>query len=260
MRAELAYKDGLWLPRGHDSLALGVPSAAPGAVHALASGGGYSVQPGEGRIVYFGRNRPEVHICVGEDDRQVSRVHGELAHRQSRWWLRNVGRQPIRLPKSRWLFPNEAAFPLADGYTPIHIPGSRQREHLVEVYVTALDQARHNDETVLPEPYHLTTDERLVLVVLGQRYLSVATSPEPLTWDEAARHLTELQPEAAWTPKAVEHYVALVRERLHSAGVPDLMPDELASGNAVTHNVLKELVRSMTLLPSDLTALHGSPP
>ena len=42
--------------------------------------------------------------------------------------MSNLGRLPIRLPKSRWLFPDEDAVPLTD-------------------------------------------DERLLLVVLGQRYL-----------------------------------------------------------------------------------------
>lgn len=257
MKAELRYEDGLWLPRGHESLALGVPSATPGAMYALAAGGGYRVQPAEGRVVYFGRNRPEVHVCVGEDDQQVSRLHGELTNRQGRWWLRNIGRQPIRLPRSRWLFTNEAAVPLADGYTPVHVPGSRAREHLVEVFVTALDGPCPNDETRLPKPYPITDDERLILTVLGQKYLSGDTSPQPLTWEQTARQLAELQPDATWTAKKVEHRVGLVRERLHAAGVPDLTRDEVGEplGNTLNHNLLRELVRSMTVTPEDLEVL-----
>lgn len=71
----------------------------------------------------------------GESDPSVQRTlrQGELTHRQGRWWLSNTGRRPIRLPRSQWLFVNEAAVPLAEGYTPLIVPGSHEREHLLEV-------------------------------------------------------------------------------------------------------------------------------
>ncbi len=257
----LRYPDGRPLPRGHDSLALGVPQAVPGAVHALALSGGYSVGPRESRVIYFGRNRPDVHVCIGEDDRQISRRQGELTHSQGRWWLRNIGLRPIRLPRSQWLFVNEAAVPLAEGYTPLVIPGSHEREHLLEVYVTGVSGnrpvPRHADDTEPPQPHQLSGDERLILVVLGQRYLLHEPSPQPLTWLQAATQLGELQPAARWTESKVAHRVAAVRERLSKAGVGKIVREELEEpiGNALNDNLLKELLLSTTLRPEDLAVL-----
>lgn len=181
MEPKVTYSDGLALPRGHSSLTHGVGRAAPGSVHALALGGGYAVGPRDGRVVYFGRNRPLVHVCVGEDDQQVSRRHGELTHHRGTWWLRNTGRRPIRLPGAQWLFTQQEAIPLAEGYTPLLVPGSRDREHLLEIYVTGPDgdrpRSRHGVDTDPPRRYALTRDEKLVLVVLGGNYLSLAPNP-----------------------------------------------------------------------------------
>jgi hypothetical protein len=258
---ELQYAGGLLLPRGHDSLANGVARAVTGAVHALALGGGYSVGPSEGRIVYFGRNRPLVHVCIGEDDQQVSRRQGELTHRRGQWWLRNTGRRPIRLPRSQWLFAEEGAIPLAEGYTPLHVPGSRDREHLLEIYVTGPDaerpRTRHSDDTDPPRPHALTQDEQLMLVVLGQHYLLREANPKPLTWKEAAAQLAELQPEAGWSPKRIEHRVSAIRDRLSRRGVPNLTREEVGEpvGNTLNDNLLRELVRSTALTPKDLDLL-----
>lgn len=262
MEPELRYAGGLLLPSGHDSLALGVTRAVSGAVHALALGGGYTVGPGEGRTVYFGRNRPLVHVCVGEDDHQVSRRHGELTHHRGQWWLRNTGRRPIRLPRAQWLFAEEGAIPLAEGYTPLHVPGSREREHLLEIYVSGPDgeqpRSRHGDATDPPRPYALGDDEQLMLVVLGQHYLLREPNPKPLTWKEAARQLAERQPEAGWTAKKLERRVSVVRERLSRRGVPFLTREEVGEpvGNALNDNLLRELVRSTALTPKDLDLLE----
>jgi hypothetical protein len=237
------------------------PSGAPGAMHARALGGRYSVRPSEGRIVYFGRNRPEVHVCVGEDDRQVSRRHGELLFERGRWWLRNIGRQPIRLTRARWLFTDEAAVPVADGYTRLYLPGSAKREHLVEIYVTGPDShqpaTRRRDGDEQPEPHSLSDDERLILTVLGQRYLRAEPSPKPLTWQQAAEGIAEVQPDVRWTAKKIEHRVAAVRDRLSRAGVPNLTRDEVGEpvGNSLNDNLLCELVRSATLVLDDLRVL-----
>jgi hypothetical protein len=261
VKPELGYQDGRPLPRGHDSLALGVPQAVPGAVHALALSGGYSVGPKESRVIYFGRNSPDVHVCIGEDDRQVSRRQGELTHLRGQWWLRNTGRRPIRLPRSQWLFVNEAAVPLTEGYTPLIVPGSHEREHLLEVYVSGVDGnrpvSRHADETEPPQPYQLSDDERLILVVLGQRYLLHEPAPQPLTWLQAATQLGELQPAAKWTDKKVAHRVAAVRLRLSKAGMAKVLREEVEEpiGNALNDNLLKELLHSTTLMPKDLAVL-----
>ncbi|RKT55738.1 FHA domain-containing protein [Saccharothrix australiensis] len=259
MNPELQYAGGLLLPRGHDSLSRGVPRAVAGAIHVLAIGGGYAVGPRESRTVYFGRNRPDVHVCLGEDDRQVSRRQGELVHRRGRWWLRNTGRRPIRLPRAQWLFADEEAVPLAEGYTPVHVPGSREREHLLEVFVTGPDgdqpRSRHEDVTDPPLPYPLSADERLILVVLGWHYLLHEPNPKPLTWKEAALRLAQLQPHVGWTAKKVEHRVCVVRDRLSARGVPCLTREEVGEpvGNALNDNLLRELVRSTTLTPRDLS-------
>jgi hypothetical protein len=255
---ELKYAGGLLLPRGHDTLARGVSRSVAGAVHALALGGGYTVGPRDGRIVYFGRNRPDVHVCIGEDDRQISRRHGELAHHHGRWWLKNTGRRPIRLPRSQWLFADEDAIPLAPGYTPLHVPGSRDREHLLEIYVTGPDgtqpRTHHNEDTDPPRPHPLTPDEQLILVVLGQNYLLHEPNPKPLTWKEAALQLNQLQPQGSWTTKKIEYRVSVVRDRLSKRGIPNLTREEIGEpvGNALNDNLLKELVRSTTLIPKDL--------
>ncbi|MBE1468324.1 FHA domain-containing protein [Kibdelosporangium phytohabitans] len=261
MNPDLRYAGGLLLPRGHDSLVNGVARAVSGSVHALALGGGYSVGPSEGRVVYFGRNRPEVHICIGEDDRQVSRRHGELRHWQGRWWLRNTGRRPIRLPRAQWLFAEEEAIPLAEGYTPLLVPGSREREHLLEVFVSGTDGAkpasRHTEKTDMPRRYALTGEERLVLVALGQRYLRHDPGAQPLTWQQAADLLAELDKATGWTAKKVEHRVKTVREALSRDGVPGLTREEVGEpvGNALNDNLLRELLRSTTLVPKDLALL-----
>lgn len=75
--------------------------------------------PGAGREVLFGRNRPEVHVCLGEDDPQVSRHQGTLTHRDGHWWVSNTGRLPIRCPAGRLLFRDEEPLPLDTGYTPV---------------------------------------------------------------------------------------------------------------------------------------------
>ncbi|WP_433260560.1 FHA domain-containing protein [Actinosynnema sp. CS-041913] len=261
MDPELQHAGGLLLPKGHGSLSLGVPRTVAGAIHALALGGGYAVGPRESRTVYFGRNRPDVHVCLGEDDQQVSRRQGELTHHHGRWWLRNTGRRPIRLPRSQWLFADEDPIPLGAGYTPVHVPGSRDREHLLEVFVTGPDgsqpRSRHNDITDPPRPYPLSAEERVMLVVLGWHYLLREPNPKPLTWKETALRLAELQPEVGWTAKKVEHRVGIVRDRLSGRGVPYLTREEVGEpvGNALNDNLLRELVRSTTLVPQDLSLL-----
>ncbi|WP_231500419.1 FHA domain-containing protein [Saccharothrix sp. NRRL B-16314] len=258
MEPKVEHSGGLLLPRGHDSLTRGVARAVPGSVHALALGGGYAVGPRDGRTVYFGRNRPLVHVCLGEDDQQVSRRHGELTHHQGRWWLRNTGLRPIRLPGSQWLFAEEGAIPLAEGYTPVHVPGSRDREHLLEVYVSGSDgdqpRSRHSADTDPPRPYALTPDEKVMLVALGRNYLLREPNPKPLTWKEAALRLAELQPDAGWTAKKLERRVSVVRDRLSRRGVHGLTREEVGEpvGNALNDNLIRELVRSTALTPKDL--------
>lgn len=249
------------LPTSHASLAYGVPRSARATVFVLSVAGGISVGPKEGRTLVFGRNRPEVHVCIGEDDPRVSREHGRLVHRAGAWWIENTGRLPLRLPGGRLLFAEEEPVPLDEGYTPVFVRGSNDREHLLEVFVTGPDggrpAARHRDATQQPVLWRLDDDERLVLTVLGQRYLLHEHRPQPLSWRQAADQLAELRPDAGWTPKRVEHAVAGVRTRMSRGGVPGLTREEVGEpvGNALNDNLIRELVLSTTLVPPDLALL-----
>jgi hypothetical protein len=258
--------DGRILPENHGSLARGVPPSAPGTIFTLSLTGGIVMGSGEGREVIFGRNRPDVHVCLGEDDLRVSREQGTLTHHERRWWLHNRGKMPIRLPGSRLLFKREDPVPLADGYTPLFVRGSNDREHLMEVYVTGLDGRRpvprHEELTLPPRIWRLEEDERLALIVLGQRYLLHEPRPQPLAWQVAAKQLSELQPDVDWTGKRVAWVVQRVRTRLSSEGVAGLTREEIGEpvGNALNHNLIRELLLSTTLVPPDLAVLDDDGP
>lgn len=254
------------LPTSHQSLAYGVPPSARATIYALSVTGGITVGPKEGRMLLFGRNRPDVHVCVGEDDPRVSRQHGLLEHRTGRWWISNTGRLPIRLPDGRLLFADDEPVPLAEGYTPVFVRGSAHREHLLEVYVTGADGARplarHEEATQQPMIWRLDEDEKLALTVLGQRYLLNESRPQPLSWRQAADQLMEIQPEAGWTPKRVEHLVSAIRNRMSRGGVAGLTREEVGEpvGNALNDNLIRELILSTTLIPPDLALLGESEP
>jgi hypothetical protein len=250
------------LPASVGSLARGVWPTTPGTMIAKSVDGGITVGPRPGRSVIFGRNADEVHVCIGADDRRVSRRHGELRCDGERWWLHNLGRAPVRLPDRR-LFPDEEPLPLAEGYTPVFLPGTR--EHLLEVYVVGHGGDRraadHSRATIAPSTWPLSADEKLALVELGQRYLLHEPNAQPLTWRQAADQLGELRPPASqWSAKRVEHLVGRVRARLSRAGVAGLTREEVTGpvGNALNHNLLTELVRSTTLVPPDLRRLEPS--
>lgn len=262
MDGSTSLEEGQRLSGNHDSLAFGVPRSTPGAIYALAISGGFAVGPREGRRVLFGRNKPEVHVCIGEDDRRVSRQHGLLTCQDGKWWVSNTGRLPIRLAGSQLLFSNEESLPLAAGYTPLFVPGTRGREHLLELYVTGDDGSRPaprpGDVTEPPRTWRLQPDERLALVVLGQRYLLHEGDPQPLGRQQAADQLTELQPTAGWTARKVEHTITAVRTRLSRAGVLNLTREEVGEpvGNKLNDNLLRELLMSTTLVPPDLRLLE----
>ena len=254
---------GQQLAPGHDSLAFGVPESVPGTIFVLSVHGGIELRPRPGRTIVFGRNAEDVHVCVGVDDRGVSRRHGALVHTDARWWVRNTGQLPIRLPGSRLLFAGEEPVPLAPGYSPLFVRGSGGRDHLLEVYVAEAAGDRPGnrplDDTAPPRLWRLADEERAVLVVLGQRYLRHDAHPQPLAWRQAADQLAELDPDAGWTAKRVAHHVAAVRTRLSAAGVVGLTREEVGEpiGNALNHNLLTELMLSTTLIPPDLAALDA---
>lgn len=245
----------------YDSLMRGVPRTDPGAVVVLAVSGKVSAEPVEGATIRFGRNRPEVDICVGETDLRVSRQHGLLTRHAGQWWVRNTGQLPIRLPRTRLLFKDEDPLLLPDGYTLLFVRGSRDREHLLEVYVAGEDGGPpttvHSAATVQPKRWRLSDDEHQLLVVLGQRYLLHEANPQPIGRQHVAETMAELQPDSAWDVKRVDRVIADVRQRLSAAGVHGLCREEVGEpvGNALNHNLLSELVLSTTLVPPDLALL-----
>jgi hypothetical protein len=254
-------KSTTWEPRTHRSLAQGVANVAPGALCALTVATGLTVAPKEGLSLRFGRNKPQVEVCVGENDLHVSRVHGLVHHRQNHWWVSNTGRAPIRLSGSLMLHTDSEPIPLATGYTPLFLRGSRGREHLLEFYVAGADggipSSRPGEATEAPKRWRLTAAEHAALTVIGQRFLLMAPNPQPLSRQEAAEQLREVQPDAGWTPKRVEHLVSAVRRRLSDSGVPGLRREEVGEpvGLTLTVNLLRELVLSTTLVPLDLALL-----
>src|SRR5262249_62351806 len=85
------------LPDSMRSLASGVPPAPPGTIFALAADGGFAVPPRKFTL-HFGRGKDDVHVPVGGNDPQVSRLHGVLVGDGQEWWIHNKGKLPIRLP------------------------------------------------------------------------------------------------------------------------------------------------------------------
>ncbi|MGI5128635.1 FHA domain-containing protein [Pseudonocardia sp. CA-107938] len=225
------------LPLGTASLARELPPAPVGTLFALGRFGGIRVAPTSGTTVLFGRNEPDVHVCVGPDDLGVSRRHGAFSHDGDRWLLHNLGRRPLRLPGSQLVLTGESR-PLPTAYTPIFIRTAPGRQHLLETRVGGQDTAR-------PERWQLSPREHLVLVVLGQRYLRHEAFPQPLTWDTVAAELDELQPGEGWTAEEAARAVAGVRERRPRSG----------AGTGPDHDLIVELLRSASIVPRDLDLL-----
>jgi len=244
-----------------DSLAHGVAPAPARTLHARSLTGAIRVPPVPGRTVRFGReSRPEADLCICRDDLRVSRRHGELTYRQGQWWLRNIGQQLVRLPQGRLMHVSTDPVPLPAGYTPVFVRGSGFREHLVELYVSDEDgagpDARRSAETLPPKRWPLDDEERLILVVLGQRYLLYEPDPRPLSYRQAAEALSFLCGER-WSEKKVQHRVEDVRRRLNPGFPYELLESERGeqSDNSLKHNLLKGLVESTTLVPPDLALL-----
>jgi hypothetical protein len=256
---------GRHLPPGHASLAFGVPASAPGTIHALGLTGGVTFAPKDGRTILFGRHELDVHVCLGRNDRAISRKHGLLDHHDDHWWLSNTGLLPLLLPNSRLLFAQDEPVPLGPGYTPMFVRGSSGRQYMLELYVSGRDGDRPADcpeeATLPPKTWRLKPAERLALTVLSQRYLMHETHQHPLTWKDAADQLRELQPVADWTGKRVERMVGRIRAELSREGVSGLTREEIGEpvGNQLNHNLIRELMESTTLTPADLRLLEDPP-
>lgn len=247
-----------------DSLALPGPSRdRAGTLYVLGPHGGVRVEPVDGTTVVFGRDASSVHVVIGIDDVGVSQQHGSISYNGRRWHMSNQGLRPIRLPESELLHPGED-WPLPSGYTPVFIRTGGGREHLVEIRVAASRSSRARQASgnttqtkARAAPWELSDTERIVLTVLAQRYLRHEPNPQPLSWSTVASELQELQPEEHWTSKRAEHRVAAVRGRLAAAEVRGLARQEVSEpiGNALNHNLIMELLRTGTLVPTDLWLL-----
>lgn len=261
------------LPKDIGTLSRGVPPARTGTLFVLGANGGMSVAPGTDFTLLFGRNEPDVHVCVGVGDTCVSRRQGVISRTYARWVLTNTGKLPIRFPGSRLVL-NGDRVELTSGYTPLFVVSPRQ-EHLLEVRIVAAQPRAagaagapeaYEQDTSDREPRRLTPEERLVLVCLGRRYLQNDPQPQPLTWAQAAFELGGLRPGEKWGPSRAAHIVSKVRARLsRDHGVPGLVEDEVPQpvGNALNHNLITDLLVTTTLTKADLPLLEpppGTPP
>ncbi|AZM50027.1 hypothetical protein DMB38_33350 [Streptomyces sp. WAC 06738] len=255
---------------GRDSLARGVTPAQPGTLHARSATDGIEVAPLPGLTVRFGRGPGDegaggdVELHVGGRDQGVSRRHGELTCLEGGWTLRNTGQQALRLPRGRLLPPGSDRLALTAGYTPVFVKGSGFREHLVELYVVRPEPARPGDLAGTPPPaaWALSEDERLVLVVLGQRYLRHEPDPHPLPYRQTAEVMAFLRPGERWDAAEVARRVEDVRRRMpraagRSPAVPDEEPPE-PRGCTPDHRLLTDLVAATALVPPDLGLLDAA--
>ena len=255
------------LPASTRRLVDEVPAAPPGSLFALAADGGFAVPPRPFSL-HFGRGKGDVHVALGTSDPYISRLHGVLRCDGREWWLRNAGRLPIYLPDDLMVLSGHE-LPLEAGYTPLLINTPSQRSYLLEVYVVGPMDGAGDEATQVPtrEPdvYPLSEDERLVLVVLAQRYLRQERYPQPVSWKQVAEDLTRIRADREWTPKVAAHVVGAVRDRLAGGRcpVPGLRREDGVGepvGNALNHNLIRALLKNTTLLPRDLEALGSQGP
>lgn len=246
------------------SLARGLPGPGPlesGTLFLLGSRGGMRVAPDAGFTAVFGRNEAEVHVPVGAGDGAVSRRQGTISRVGGRWMIRNTGRLPLRLPGPQLVLSGHEEA-LADAYTPVFMRTAPRREHLLEVHVVGVAESvaavADDAVTVGPRVWMLSDRERLVLTVLGQRYLRHERAAAPVTWKAVADELEELRPDEGWSAKRAEHVVATVRSRL-ARRVPGLTREEVGEpvGNTLNHHLLLELLATATLVPPDLALLEA---
>jgi hypothetical protein len=237
-------------------------SSRPGTLVVLEPGGG-PWSPQEGRVLWFGRNRPDVHICVGPDDPGVSRRHGSLEFSAGRWWVRTLGSRPVHVGGVHVLRRGDEPVPLTEGRTSLLVEGADPRDlHLVRVRVVGpAEQRPHTvgSGTVPVRCFRLESTERLVMTVLAQRHLLRCPDPQPLTAREAADELVALQPAVGWTQKKVEHLVKKVRDRLSGQGVGGLVPEPGRTGfdSAYRRNLIDALLGTGTLGADDLSLLDA---
>jgi len=251
-----------YLPPSTPSLARGVPPAPPGTLFVLSEQGGYAMPPRRFALL-FGRGSEDddVHVPVGTDDPYISRCHGRLICDGERWWLRNTGRLPIRLPAEALLLSGQEML-LTPGYLPLLI-GRGRRSHLVELRVVGRGpvdtRGAPGASTKDPGSYPLSDTERVLLTSLAQRYLRGEPHAAPASWKQVVDDLTALGLPRAngspWNERAVANAVARVRARI--PGLPAVEELGVPLGNAVNETLIQALLGTATLTPTDLDRLDG---
>ncbi|HEY3503546.1 MAG TPA: hypothetical protein VGN37_12275 [Actinocatenispora sp.] len=247
------------LPAGASLVHL-MSAAPPDTLFVMGAQGGMSVAPDARFDVVFGRNEPDVHVCVGPDDPYVSRRQGVITRQRSGWIVNNVGGATIRYPRKPAVLTGQSA-ELSAAYVPLFVV-SGEREHLLEVRIAtpAHRPLDLHDTRTLRREWPLSDDERLVLVCLSQRYLRRDPQPQPMTWEDVATELAELRPDERWNWRRAARVVERVRERLSREGVYGLREDEVPRpiGNALNLNLVMELlVNTTTIAPDQLGLLGG---
>lgn len=242
-----------------------------GTLRVLEPADGLIVSPTEGMVLWFGRNRPDVHICVGADDLGVSRRHGTLEYTAGSWWVRTLGARPVRVGRDHVVLRGDEPVPLPDGRTSLQVEGLDPNEvHVLRVVVVGpaaaprpVCGARTRTKGVRGHP--LDPVERMVTTVVAQRLLRHDPGAALLTSGEAAEELEALRSGPAdprlgprpWTSRRVEHLLRRLRGRLAAAGVAGLVPEPGTTGydSVYRRTLVDELVRSGTLTAADLRLL-----
>lgn len=239
----------------------GKPWTSPEALIVRSFSGAVAVAAEEGARLVFGRFPVPQHqgVYVGEDDLRVSKTAGMLEYRQRWWWLHNTGKSTIEISGGVRIHSADEPHPLYAGYTTLVITGTNDRKHVLELCVNDAEGPRRiplpGAKTVTSRPWPLTDTQRLVLLVLGRRYLSRDPDPCPTPRQDVVDRLNELQPGRDWDVKEVDRVVLKVRTFLRAHGVRGLFEDEVDKpvGNKLSHNLLIELtVQTATLTPADL--------
>lgn len=124
------------LPATGDSLARAAADKIAGTLYVRTAEGSLRIRPEAVEPLLFGRNRNAVHICLGGDDRNVSRVQGSVTFHDRTWWLQNRGRRRLQLPRGLELASGSDEWPLPPGHTVVFLRTNAIRVHILELYVS----------------------------------------------------------------------------------------------------------------------------
>lgn len=246
------------LPSSSDALVDAASDKVAGTLYVRTAAGSVRLRPGPAEPLLFGRNRDAVHICVGGDDRTVSRVQGSVTYGDGVWWLANRGQRRLQLPRGRELVRESEPWALPLGHSAVFLRTSDVRVHTLEFYVSAGTgigpQPEHRD-TTNTSIWRLSRAERLVVVASAQRYLLMEEDPKPWLSRAVAELLPLVAPDEHWDTRRVTKLLDDVRLRLAEGGVPGLArPVETGQG-PVKHNLIAALLASGTVDVRDLQLL-----